>query len=155
MITEAIDLVGAFYRREDNDTLCIHGDHPAAETVRSMVFQASQQDLGHDFSYEAVKEALFFLAERHPDEIAGEDARHDLVAEFADGQCDIYTHDLISWLASAPVSHVGLCNEANEEYSTTELSEIITNGQHLAYRRAMESVLENWPVAYDEDSETF
>jgi hypothetical protein len=150
MISEAMELAGAFYRTEGG-TLCIRGDHPRAETVSNMVFEADQLGLGNDFQYEAVARALTFLADQYYNEFIDEKIVYNCIQEFADFYTDKYTFDLVKWLAEAPIRHVELCNQARDEMGINpgDIIEAISIGQYYAYTLAMQAVRNNWPYSYD------
>ena len=154
-MTTAERLAGAMYVAE-NGSICIRGDHPDADTVRKMVYRAEESGLGHDFAYEAVRDALVFI-----DDVLGEpdqDTIYENDFEFADAQTDVYTGRLVNWLAQAPAAHLALCDESVGVAALSPDATIesrIQNGQFYGYMLAMQSVGNNWPDPENTDeSET-
>jgi hypothetical protein len=144
----AARLADGFETKENAETereyLVIKRDSPVAETLKAMVFAADSAGLGWNFAYEAVRDALQWIADTDPDDF--DESAH----EFADSAVDFYTEDRIRWLASAPLAHMQLCDEAMDEFgdaglSDTSLATIIGNGQYEAYRRAFAAVADHWP----------
>lgn len=146
-------LASLFYVAE-NGNVCIKADEPDTDTVKAMVFAADQSGLGWDFAYEAVRDALQFLADTDDDEPLTADRIREQSHEFADAHTDVYTADLVKWLASAPLQHGPLCDEAAEELgdgSYLGLEKHLQHGQYEAYQRALDAVADNWE---DEEEET-
>ncbi len=145
-------LASLFYTAE-NGNVCVRDDDPNSEAVREMVRKADMEyGLGWDFAYQAVRDALQYLADTDEDP-----TDPDTADQFADGATDVYTDDLVRWLASAPLKHLPLCDEAAEEaggFSNDEgLEHRIRSGQYLAYRYAMQAVADNWEEEATDDEE--
>lgn len=139
-------LAAKFYVAENGNT-CVNSDDDDdddGETVKAMVFQADQYGLGWDFAYEAVCNALQYIADVDEDPADG-----DTQYEYADSAVDPYTADLVRWLASAPLAHLALCDEAQEEMGAPDADEGLEArlrlGQYHAYRLAMQAVADEWP----------
>ena len=148
-------LASLFYTAE-NGNVCIRDDQPDTETVKAMVFAADQSGLGWDFAYEAVRDALQFLADTDDDEPLTADRIRNQTNEFADTSVDVYTKDRLNWLAQS-LRHYQLCDEAAEDFggfSTAEsITDIIGWGQYRAYEYAMQAVAGNWQDDEEEDED--
>jgi hypothetical protein len=141
----AASAVEAFYTQgiDGKKVVCINPDHEHADIVTAMVMQAND-DLGWDFSYEAVQDCLLHLRDTDgtPDQYEPEGANH----------IPCYHAERVAWLAEAPTKHLALCDEWVEEQgaSANDLSDRIADGMYLAYLKAMEAVANNWPEEDDD-----
>lgn len=131
--------------RDDGEvfiTITAHEDDPDHATLLEMTHAASNAGLGYDFCYAAVSEALDYLADSDDDADPG-----DLAHEFADSATDVYNSDRVKWLASAPIAHLQLCDEAAETYShePDTLADCIGMGQYEGYERAFAIVVAQLP----------
>jgi hypothetical protein len=147
-MTTADTLLSVFYDRGDGK-MALQLNNPEYYTVSEMVRQAND-DLGYDFSFQAVYEVLGTLSANDlTTRDAIEDEGYDLLADLV----DIYTSQLTAWLAE-DLKHLSLCDEAMGElgcFDTTET--LIQCGQEYGYRYALAAVVQHWPENPDPDDE--
>ncbi len=114
----------------------------APEWLKDAVHEAHGDLLPDDWRYSMAREAFQTIAEA-----VDTDGIESIENEFADNT-DVYTADLLKWLASN-LTRIGYCDEANNEYGfqkDTTTEEIIRRGQagerlevFGAIRRAIEA----------------
>ena len=90
-----------------------------------------------DFIYSTFSDLLQRLSEytiNNMDDI--ENYRHEIV----DGYVDIYTHDLIKWLAS-DIANVYYITQAIEEFGATDGFQVLSTAQYIAIDEVMNYVI--------------
>lgn len=145
----AARLARSFYTAE-NGALCTNDD-TAKEMVRAA---AIDFDMSWEWSYTAVRDCLQWLEDYDaltPDEIS------EKAHEAADSLTDVYTADLVRWLALDPIAHVSHCDEAAEEMyedRAGSLENRLRAGQYHAYTLAMAAIANAWPEEEESDEES-
>ena len=136
--TEAAKLSGYF--TTDNPRGCVALVDDAPEWLSDAIHAAHGDGWPNDWTYEACQAACDSIAEYDGD--PGEDWSH----EWADGQVDTRTHDLLAWLA-ADIDRAALVDEACEELCVERDAGIvqrISNGQYVVYRNIADTIGRAW-----------
>jgi hypothetical protein len=137
--TKAAELAVMFeVRKRDNGERFIALDDSAPQWAQDFVREAHGTEmLPDDYRYQWISEALDLIAQTGADT---EDA-DDLARRFAD-DVDIYTHSLLTWLASN-LTRIGYCDEAITEGMTeaNDLTSIIMAGQASERYEVFQNVL--------------
>lgn len=119
----------------------IRRDTPDTETLRAMVNLASSV-LNIDDAYEMTRDALQQIADTEPDEIS-DTSRDSLI--------DVYTNDLMPWLAR----NWQLADEMREEFGEwpATMNDIAMQTQDYAYGIVLSTIESNWPEDESSDDE--
>lgn len=109
------------------------------EALRASVREAHGERLPDDFIYSAYCELLEKIAEYDADKMKSADYLEQMRSEIVAGCCDVYTADILHWLAS-DVRNVYYLGEAMEE-AQNDGFELIQRAQYRAYDDVMGYVI--------------
>ena len=113
--------------READDSHFFARKDDAPEWIQDMCRDSHGDSWPDDTIYQFIIESL--------DALADSDYPEDAYLE-----ADVYTHDLLEWLASSN-TRVGYCDEAMSEFGTTgSILAIIALGQYTEKREVLDSV---------------
>jgi hypothetical protein len=131
--------VGRFFKVVD-DLVFLHDDAP--QWLSDAVFEAHDGASPNNWVYEQCMHAVGVLDDGCVDD---DEVAADLV--------DVYTADLIAWLADDQMCRVGYVDQAMEEFAPGTLSEALAVGQRLQLEHIVRSLVTAMEGAGDDDDE--
>ena len=129
--------------RADDGSQYVKLSDDAPVWVREMVREAHGEFLPDDWRYETIKRSLMHIAYQNPDDL-------DDAHEFADGNVDAYTSELLRWLGYP--ARVSYCDEAIDEMGWPEersILDIVRMGQYVESCEVYSSVVSSLRARVD------
>lgn len=122
-------------RNDESKYTFLKDDAPTK--LKDAVRKAHGDRFPDDFVYDTFSGLLERLSEYTIDSIGDiENYRHEIV----DAYVDIYTHDLIKWLAS-DINNVYYMTQAIEEFGVTDGFQVLSTAQYIAIDEVMSNVI--------------